>query len=794
MLIKNLTPFLVAARGTSLRPPKPAMSFVVRATYAIADDGTLTPVATSDARPLSAETYREEDDDRVGGAVMPSDFADYKTRAEVLLTGSCHAPQAAGGAGGETVTECAVSVQVGAWSKALRVTGRRVWGGAPHPFVSMPLDWEHAYGGPKFAANPSGLGFDSDEMPTVTLGRDARLSRGDTNVAPASFGPINPRWPQRVGKLGEDYGEGYRKTRAPYFAADMDPTYFLESSPDQWLAGYLTGDESFALHNLHPRASSLVAKLPGTRARVFYRDDARAFHELSVQLDTLLFDMDRSRVELSWRGVVDVREEDLADIATLLVASEPLAEPKLPVGHYEAILRAHEADPVGASKLPPIGVGDSPEVDATTPSALLDAKLGPAQPAELREIAPLLDGAIAHAAAQDPRVKEAFAERVQETKQGATREAPPARVSRPGARPYLGLRRHVRDTIERASEARAKALEKGVKPEQLGKLMTLEELATDPRWAELDASYTPPEPLSTDAPGPGANLVDRDLRGADLRGVDLSGANLEGALLTGAQLESAVLVGARLYGATLYRADLTGARLHRADLSRANLAHAVLLGAKLDEANLTEAFFEDAVLEGASLVGAEGAYAIFTRAKLANANLRGAKLPNVEMDDADLPAARLDGADLSRGRLKASRCAGAHFSGANLTKTSFEGAVLDDARLFDVRADGLVLASASAKRAIFAFSRMRHAFMNQLDAIGADFHGADLRDARAHRANLGAAKLTSANLFGADLWKSKLEGTKLTKSNLFEAKLVQVDLSTCDLSGANLKKCILEAR
>ena len=788
MLTKNLTPFLFAARGTSLRPPRPAMSVVVRATYAIADGGALTPVPAVDARPLSAETYRENDDDHVGGAVLPSDFADYKTRAEVLVRGSCHAPR------GEALTECGVSVQVGAWSKALRVTGRRVWGGAPHPFVSMPLDWEHAYGGPKFASNPSGRGFDSDEMPTVTHARDARLSRGDGGAEPASFGPLNPRWPLRVRKLGKEYGETYRKARAPYFAADMDPTYFQESAPDQWLPGFLVGDEAVVLHNLHPRASTIETKLPGTRARVFYRDDAKGFHELPLQLDTLFFDMDRCCVELSWRGVVEVREEDLEDVATLLVASEPVAEPKLPLPHYEAIARAHEADPVGVSKLPPHGVAkDATEVDATKPSALLDAKLGPAQPEQLRELGPLLDGALSHAAAQDPRIQQALADRTGELKRGVEREAPPPRVSRPGARPFLGLRRYVRDTIAKATEARASALEKGAKPEQLGKLMAIEELATDPRWAELDASYTPPEPLSTDNPGPGANLVDRDLRGADLRGVDLSGANLEGALLTAANLSGANLEGARLYGTTLYRADLTSARLVRADLSRANAAFAVLRDAKLDEANLTEAFFEDAELEGASLAGTQGAFAIFTRAKLANANLRGAKLPNLELDDADLPGARLDGADLSRGRLRASRCAGANFSGANLAKASFEEAVLDDARLFDVRGDGIVLASASAKRAVFAFARMRNALLNKLNAVVADFHGADLRDARAHRANFGAAKLTSANLFGADLWKSKLEGTKLTKSNLYGAKLVQVDLSTCDLSGANLKKCMLEA-
>jgi hypothetical protein len=139
----------------------------------------------------------------------------------------------------------------------------------------------------------------------------------------------------------------------------------------------------------------------------------------------------------------------------------------------------------------------------------------------------VLDGAISHAAAQDPRIQQALADRSGEVRRGAERDAPPARVSRPGARPYLGLRRYVRETIAKATEARASALEKGAKPEQLGKLMAIEELATDPRWAELDASYTPP-----DADLPGARLDGADLSRGRLRGSRCAGALFSGANLT----------------------------------------------------------------------------------------------------------------------------------------------------------------------------------------------------------------------------------------------------------------------
>src|SRR5262245_16321547 len=103
MRIKNETPFLVGYKVTSRRPPRPEMALVVRAAYVLAPGAPLR--LPEGQHPLSqgaltADRFRDDDEDRAGEPLYPSDFAEYKPRGEVMLRGSCHAP------GGRPVIEC----------------------------------------------------------------------------------------------------------------------------------------------------------------------------------------------------------------------------------------------------------------------------------------------------------------------------------------------------------------------------------------------------------------------------------------------------------------------------------------------------------------------------------------------------------------------------------------------------------------------------------------------------------------------------------------------------------------
>src|SRR6185437_14255208 len=285
-----------------------------------------------------------------------SDFADFKLNAEVLLSGACHTP------GGRPLPECPVRFSVGAWSKSLLVVGRRVWtekviGAAisdPHPFTTMPLRYANAFGGPGYAPNPAGKGHGTPELPNVEHPAARVRGKGD-RPEPAGFGPLSPAWPQRAGKVGTQYGAKWRKERAPFYAEDFDWTHFHAAPADQQMRGYLRGDEEVSFVNLHPAAPTFSARLPGLRVRAFAKDAKGVVREAPMKLDTLLADLDEEKIVLTWRGLVPVEQDDLADVKTVLIASEKLVDPPLPEARYLEIIEAFEADPLEVDRHVPGG-------------------------------------------------------------------------------------------------------------------------------------------------------------------------------------------------------------------------------------------------------------------------------------------------------------------------------------------------------------------------------------------------------------------------------------------------------
>ncbi len=793
MRTKNLTPFLFGAKVTSLKPRDLHMTMIVRAGFNLRPGDPLAPDTDLTGQGhLTGDVFDEDDDDREGACRYASDFADFKLHAEVLLAGACHAPSK------RPVTECPVRFSVGAWSKTLLVTGRRTWTqgvvGAtvsdPEPFVTMPLGYENAFGGPGHPDNPAGKGLGTPELPNVEdVARPVR-SKGD-RPPPAGFGPINPSWPARAGKMGTAYGPAWRKDRAPFFSEDFDWTYFHAAPDDQQLPGYLRGDEEVSFVNLHPDAPIFSTRLPGLRVRAFAKTADGTIHEARMNLDTLFADLDEEKLVLTWRGLAPVKEDDLADVKTVLVASEPLADPLLPEAHYHAILEAFEADPQEIEAHAP---GARRALAALDEAMKDDAAHPERSPKERAEAMGKHEDAIVGLAPAErhEEMRRAFA--AAQAKLASTPvtmgnpegvpQTPPSASSTPAeAPPPTGAM--VAAAVARVSEAMESLRREG---HSAAGLEELDRLLSDPETKKRLAALTPPAPEEI---GPGKDLSGRTLADMDLEGRDLSGANLEGANLRGARLSGARLVGANLRMALLGGAHLEGADLSNADLTQALLTQAHAKGADLHGATLDLAVLDTTDLQGANLSGAKAKMTILSKADLTGADLRGADMHKVIADDVKIAGADLTGATLFQCSFSGAEAEGVKLAKATIPHTSFAGARLARADCREVQGEAANWSGALLEEADFRGAVMPRAHFTEATATSARLAGADLRDADLYRACLDRADFTGANLFGANLGKTTLHGTRFVNANLYASRFIGAGGEGSDLGGANVKRAIM---
>ncbi|HEX5421443.1 MAG TPA: DUF2169 domain-containing protein, partial [Gammaproteobacteria bacterium] len=367
MDILNDTPFPCVALNGRLSFPGHSLTFIIKGAFELSAGGQ---AIAADEQPYpTGDEYYPDDEAMQAGPRYASDFAYFKPRADLLLVGTCHAPN------GKPVARCPAVFQVGDRRAVLAVSGDRTWQRPePEPFTRMPLRYENSFGGRGYDANPVGKGIDPrtgpdgrklTPLPNVEhLG--ALLRSPDQRPAPAGFAPLNQTWTQRSSKLGS-YGGDYVAERWPWFAADFDWGFFNAAPPELQVEGYLRGDEPVYFENLHPEHARLHAALPGLRVRCFVKRaetsaEARTFHEVPMRLDTLWVDMDQPKLVLVWRGPTKVESEEPTEIEHVYIVSESLSEPQRPVEDFRALFerRLAELEQEGAVEIEPDG-GEDPD-------------------------------------------------------------------------------------------------------------------------------------------------------------------------------------------------------------------------------------------------------------------------------------------------------------------------------------------------------------------------------------------------------------------------------------------------
>lgn len=717
----------------------------------------------------------EEGDSPIGDVRFPetskechyydSDFVPKKVRTDVVLVGTCHTPKKS------PLPACRVEFGVGRWSKALAVIGDRTWTNRwlsasysdPVPFVSMPIRYDHAFGGDGYVKNPIGKGIDLISLPNIEY-PDRLIKAPDARPDPAGFGPLHSSWEQRAGKPSQ-FKKSYLKERWPWYPEDFDYSSFNCAPRDQQLEGSLRGDESLRMVNLHPEHSVFESQLPGIRPQVFLLckngGDRNSFHEVPLGLDTLWIDMDAEKLVLVWRGQAPVSHIKLEDVAELHVVQGLISEmPRTPMT-YAAEIKKREGEQQEAE--------DREAELARLEDEAEDREIAKSQ-SELDELAQKSDQQI------EQRKQEAKALLVEEGLDPGLLDQPVAPV----------------DFSKLVAELKAMVAELPQSDPKL--LQAIEEFESHPPVVpEVEGE---PEVWTRERcllyAREGKSFAEEDLSGLDLSGIDLTGVNLSGIVLTkanlsGSQLSQANLSSADLSGANLSEAMLSGADLTEADFTRADLSKANLRGANLDralfcgiiglgvfldetkgslvdfsEANLSEAQFVGSRLIQPDFSDATLQRAVFRQAVMPHATFAGCHASDIIMESADMLGLRAgDAPDFSDGDFRRLKADGSFWEGARLDGARFQWASLQRADFTGASLKGAQFGAASLSGASFEDGSLEQASLIFANVFKGSFE----------RTNLTNCDLRRANCYEAEFWDARLENTLLDDANVTMTKL-----------------------
>jgi len=830
---KNLTPFYWGPKVTSRKPPKPEVMVCVRGVFKLVPGQPLEAIEDPIEQGfMSGELFELEDIDQTGALTYPGDFADWKPFAEVLVKGTAYPPK------GEDVA-CTVGVGVGDWEKTLRVTGPRtfipgaIFGGSlsePRPFKQMPLTWANAYGGPGFPLNPVGQGFAGPEMGTIEYPTEPLTKPGVKKIAPAGFGPISPNWPQRVSKRGKKYGKKWRATRYPFFSEDFDWTYFNTAPEDQRLEKDPLGDEVIRFHNLHPEHPTWTAKLPSLRIRALVKTDEDLIHDLKMRLDTIYADLDAGRLYLTWRGHAPVREIDLADVATVLIASEPLESEPLSTAHYEKLLAEFEADPIGleaafppgflevaqaieAAELADLNGTPKPDLKALSenlpagcpfPPWFLTAAAGDPDPLGIKAKLPpsFFDDDPMKPILLEHGVPEQLADEAQRDAFMAQLQPPPADDPKAGLDGLAVVAELLPpdqqagflEALEAAKEAAKEAPVPEPAPppapaaEQMATLKAqaiagAPEGTTVPEVPSLDdivAKILAPldEVQLPEVPDPAAVDAELAAKAAELTEQEaaLRARGVDNPLL------GLFALGHRLIEKLPRPADcMPDMNPMLEGLGKAKAALAAQGVGALALAPLAGLIARVTAIRDAVPLAPKPEKRDYAYAKLTGHDFSGQSLVGKSFACADLKRANFSGADLTDADLTE-----AVLTGADLTGATLKGAKLGRAKVEKAKLQGADLGGANLAGADFTSADLSRANLTGADGLGATFAKAVLKGATLVQISLIDADLTEADFSQSDLTKSKLESAKGPKANFAGARLVEADLRFCDFSKGDL--------
>lgn len=284
-----------------------------------------------------------------------------KRNGEVLLWGHASAP------GAIPVKSMQVSVSVGDQiHKTLLVHGDRHWESTllsartseAESFASIPLTYARAFGGPFYALNPVGAGYDAVKrleageqvsLPNIEYPGNPLLHPKQEPL-PAALMPVSLEWPCHG--PGGTYDNAWRKYRYPAMPVDFDWQAYNVAPHDQQIHGYFKGNESLTLTGFHPDHSQISSRLPAMTLRFFTRrKECDDLQESSAVLDTVCLFPSALCGVLVYRSEIELpKGDDLQHIASIMLACEASGAPRSR-DHYEEVFRLRTGEDRGLHAL-----------------------------------------------------------------------------------------------------------------------------------------------------------------------------------------------------------------------------------------------------------------------------------------------------------------------------------------------------------------------------------------------------------------------------------------------------------
>lgn len=319
MDIQRLCPFTADAFFWQPALGEHRLTLCVKATFALIH-GRTAEIAPSQI-PLHEDVPWEAQ--HPSSLYAPSDYVPKKQRIDIFVAGHAYAPM------GTPQSSLTARLQVGTFTKSLRIIGDRTWTptasglqpSSPRPFISMPLRYERAIFGP---GNPIGIDTSPNTalagrpLPNIQLLDELGASQGIPG-----FGPMPAAARARKLRMSDasiKWAKSFRTELNPP-AIDFDFAFFNAAPPDQQ-ADSLPEPLDIVLEHLHPSIPQLSCRIPAIGPKAFRVSPKTGLsYAIPLLLDTLLIDSDRALAVLTFRGTISVAAASEQALGKLVVAA-----------------------------------------------------------------------------------------------------------------------------------------------------------------------------------------------------------------------------------------------------------------------------------------------------------------------------------------------------------------------------------------------------------------------------------------------------------------------------------------